>query len=223
MRSNPPNGFFADGMMIHGSLEKGALAIKGFILGPADHRGASIEQLNAYQDKIRNLLALLGPNLWAQFQWSCDGDYRAELTVAYREILQIVDPGIRRMRLRYWRRHWKKLLGRALRRERLVLFLTIRIAAHSGSHVTREASEAHYEKLLAQLRTQFEELGNTLRTIFGADTTVAPMDDLAHFTYYAKFLNPSFAERFDLDYAAQLNPALSIQENCWNGDGVGLQ
>src|SRR6266498_1315588 len=82
MRSNPPNGFFADGMMLYGSLEKGSLASKGFLLGPADRRGASVARLNDYQDKIRNLLALLGENLWAQFQWNCDGDYRPELTAS---------------------------------------------------------------------------------------------------------------------------------------------
>jgi len=223
VRSSPPNGFFADGMMLYGSPGRGGVASKGFLLGPADRRGASVVQLNAYQDKIRSLLALLGENLWAQFQWSCDGDYRPELTAAYREILEIADPEIRRVRLRYWRRHWKKLLARALRREQLVLFLIVRAAALSGPLLTRTAILAHYEKLLAQLRTQFEELTDALRTIFGPDTTVTPMDDLAHFTYYTKFLNPSFVERFDLDYTAQFNPALSIQENCWNGDGVGLQ
>ncbi len=223
MRSNPPNGFFADGMMLYGSLGKGGLASKGFLVGPADQRGASVSQVNGYQEKIRNLLALLGENLWAQLQWSCDGDYRPELTAAYREIVEIADPEIRRVRLRYWRRHWKKLLARALRREQLVLFLIVRTNVQSGPLLTRAALLAYYEEHLAQLRTQFEELADTLRTIFGADTTVTPMDDLAHFTYCAKFLNPSFAERFDLDYAAQFNPTLSIQENCWNGDGVGLQ
>lgn len=222
MRSSPPNGFFADGMMVYGPLGKGGLASKGFLLRNTDGRGAGSSHLNAQQDKIRNLLALFGDNLWAQIQWSCDGDYRPELTAAYREIEQIADPAIRRVRLRYWRRHWKKLLARALRREQLVLFLIIRIAAQSGPLLTQQALIGYYEKLLAQLRTQFEELADTLRMIFGADTTVTPMDDLAHFTYCAKFLNPSFAERFDLDYAAQFNPALSIQENCWNGDGVGL-
>ncbi len=223
MRSSPPNGLFADGMLVYGSLGKGSVASKGFLLGPADRRGASIAQLNGYQDKIRSLLALLGENLWAQFQWSCDGDYRPELTAAYREILAIADPKIRDVRLRYWRRHWTKLLTRSLRREQLVLFLTVRVAAQSGPLLTRAALLAHYDKLLAQLRAQFDELADTLRTIFGADTTVAPMDDFAHFAYCAKFLNPSFAERFDLDCAVQFNPALSLQENCWNGDGVGLQ
>ncbi len=89
MRSSPPNGYFASGMMVYGPLEKGGVASKGFLIQPADRRGASINQLNDFQDRIRNLLALLGPNLWAQFQWSCDGDYRPELTSAYREILEI--------------------------------------------------------------------------------------------------------------------------------------
>lgn len=223
MRSSPPNGFFANGMIVYGPLEKGGLASKGFVLGPPDQRGASTDQLNAYQDKIRSLLALLGRDLWAQFQWGCDGDYRPELTAAYREITAITNPEIRRLRLRYWRRHWRKLLQRALRREQLVLFLTIRISAQSGPLMTGAALCGFYEKMLAQLHTQFDEIADTLRTIFGTDTTVTPMDDLAHFTYCAKFLNPSFAERFDLDYAAQFNPALSLQENCANGDGVGLQ
>src|ERR1041385_1355080 len=91
MRSSPPNGFFADGLMIYGPLEKGGIASKGFVLQPADRRGASIAQLNAYQDKIRGVLALLGLDLWAQFQWGCDGDYRPELTSVYREIEQIKD------------------------------------------------------------------------------------------------------------------------------------
>lgn len=223
MRSSPPNGFFADGMLVYGALEKGGTASKGFILQNADRRGVGSAQLNAYQDKIRNLLALLGDNLWAQIQWGCDGDYRPELSAAYREIIEITDPAIRHVRLRYWRRHWKKLQARALRREQLVLFFVVRIKAQSGPLLTRQALHGYYERLLAQLRTQFEELADTLRTIFGSDTTVTPMDDLGHFNYCAKFLNPSFAERFDLEPVTQFNPALSIQENCWNGDGVGLQ
>ena len=223
MRSSPPNGFFADSMMIYGALEKGGLVSKGFLLHPADRRGAGIDQLNAFQDRIRSVLALLGPDLLAQFQWGCDGDYRPELTAAFREIEQIAHPEIRRVRRRYWQRHWTKLMKRALRREELVLFLTVRLTAQSGSLVRHDTLRAYYEKILGQVRVQFDELTEALRTALGADTTVTPMDDLAHFTYFARFLNPSFSERFDVDYATQFNPSLSIQENCWNGDGVGLQ
>src|SRR5882672_4899437 len=119
MRSSPPNGFFADGMMVYGPLGKGGVASKGFLLQTADGRGAGSGHLNAQQDKIRSVLALLSENLWLQIQWGCDGDYRPELTAAYREIEQINDPAIRRVRLRYWRRHWQRLMRRELRREQL--------------------------------------------------------------------------------------------------------
>lgn len=223
MRSSPPNGFFADDMIIYGPLEKGGTAVKGFILRPPDLRGGSIAHLNAYQDKIRALLALVSEGMQAQFQWGCDGDYRGELTRYFRETEQIRHPGIRRVRMRSFRRHWRKMLGRKLRREHLVLFLSTMIVARSGPLLDPAALRDYYEKMLAQLRAHFDEITGTLSTIFGADTTVTPMDGLALFAYYSKFLNPSFAERFDLDYAAQFNPALSVQENCWNGDGVGLQ
>ncbi|MEO8849421.1 MAG: hypothetical protein ABI440_12440, partial [Casimicrobiaceae bacterium] len=223
MRSVPPNAYFAGDLLVFGSLEKGGSASKGFVLQPPDLRGGSIEHLNACQDKIRNLLALIGPGMRAQFQFGADGDYRPELTEYYRETEPITHPKIRRARMQTFQRLWDKMLNRKLRRERCVLFLSTEIAAQPRPLLSREALANHYDKMLAQLRTQFDEVGDSLRTVFGADTAVTPMDDLAHFSYCAKFLNPSFAERFDLDLAAQFNPALTLQENCWNGDGVGLR
>jgi hypothetical protein len=52
-----PNGYFADGLILFGSLEKGGCAAKGYVLQPPDLRGGSVSNLNAYQDKIRSLLA----------------------------------------------------------------------------------------------------------------------------------------------------------------------
>ena len=51
---------------------------------------------------------------------------------------------------------------------------------------------------------------------------MTPMGDLEHFINCKKFLNPSPADRFDADFKAKFNPALSHQENCWNSDGVSL-
>jgi hypothetical protein len=223
MNSTPPNGFFADGLMIFGPLEKAGTASKGFVLQPPDLRGASIAHLNANQDKVRALLAQLNEGMRAQFQWLGNSDYLADLTAFGRAAEKVAHPRIKQSLLRRWEFLWKKMHARELRREHLVLFLSVPIAALPGRALTRDGLRIYYEKILAQLRAQFEEITGTLRTIFGADTTVTPMDDLAHFTYCAKFLNPSFAERFDLDFTAQFNPAISIQENCWNGDGVGLQ
>lgn len=223
MRSGPPNGFFAGGLILYGPLAKGGVAAKGYVLHTHDQRGGSIAQLNACQDKIRAVLALCGDGLRGQFQWVGNADYVPELTRFYREAEAITHPQIRRRVLRHWQRLWKKMHRRLLRHEHLVLFISTEITSQAGSRLTAAGLENYYEKLFAQLRTQFEEITGTLKTILGTDTTVTPMDDLAHFTYYTKFLNPSLAERFDVDFAGQFNPALSIQENCWNGDGVGLQ
>ena len=223
MRNAAPNGFFAEGLMIFGSLEKGGLASKGYELQPPDLRGGSITQLNAYQDKIRSLLANLGEGLRAQFQWTCNCDYRQELTRYFRETEKVTHPHLKQVRTERFQRYWARMHRRELRREQLVLFVSVPITALPGKAQSLLSLEAYYGKVLGQLRGQFEELTNTLRTIFGSDTTVAPMDDLGHYTYCSKFLNPSIAERFDVDPAGQFNPAQSIQENCWNGDGVGLE
>lgn len=223
MNSAAPNGFFAEGMMIFGTLEKGGIASKGFVLQPPDLRGGSIDHLNAYQDKIRSVLANLGEDMRAQFQWTCNSDYRQELTRYFRETDRITHPQIKRVRTARFDRYWERMHRRELRREQLVMFLSVKITPHVGHALTRDGLGAYYEKILAQLRGQFDELTGSLKTIFGSDTTVAPMDDLAHFAYTSRFLNPSLVDRFDVDAAAQFNPALSIQENCWNSDGVGLK
>ena len=100
MKSGAPNGYFADGLIVFGSLEKGGTVAKGYVLQPPDLRGGSIVHLNAYQDKIRSLLAVVGEGLSAQIQWGCNGDYGQELARYYRETEKVVHPHIKRARMR---------------------------------------------------------------------------------------------------------------------------
>ncbi|AWI09630.1 hypothetical protein [Ereboglobus luteus] len=227
MKTAAPNGYFAEGLLIYGTLEKGGIASKGFLLQPPDLRGGSVAQLNAYQDKIRSLLAALGDGMRAQLQWTCNCDYRQELTRYHRETERVKHPHIRQIRTERFERYWQRMHRRDLRREQLVLFISTNLDASvppksAKAKLSHDHLAAHYEKILAQLRTRFDELTATLRTLFGSNTTVTPMDDLAHFTYYSKFLNPSLADAFDINFTARFNPAQTIQENCWCSDGVNL-
>src|ERR1019366_6566940 len=138
MNSTPPNGFFAEGLMIFGPLEKGGFASKGFVLQPPDLRGASIAHLNAYQDKVRALLAQLNEGMRAQFQWLGNSDYLADLTAFGRAAEKVAHPRIKRTLLRRWEFLWKKMHARELRREYLVLFLSVPIAALPGRALTRD-------------------------------------------------------------------------------------
>ena len=49
------------------------------------------------------------------------------------------------------------------------------------------------------------------------------MKDADHFRHYARFLNPSFAERTELDPLDCFDPSLSIHDNCWHGEALGQQ
>ena len=208
-----PNGYFTQGLLVFGALEKGGTAARGYILQPPDLRGGSVSQLNAYQDKIRGLLSQLGPGMQAQFQWTCNCDYKKELTRYFRETERAAHPHIKHIRTERFQRYWDRMHNRELRRE---LFVTTEVLRPTTPLATHSALQRYFQKVLGQIRAQFDELTNTLRTIFGSDTTVTPMGDAEHFAYCKSFLNPSLGDRFDLDLAAQFNPVLSLQENCWN-------
>ncbi|MGH8017557.1 MAG: hypothetical protein ACREIA_04595 [Opitutaceae bacterium] len=223
MNHGAPNGHFADDLILFGALEEGSRVAKGYVLRMHDQRGASVAQLNAYQDKVRSALALFNDGMSGQLQWSCSSDYGADIMTFDRETDGIAHPHVKRVRRRMARRAWERMSRRELRREDVVLFISTKVASPVGKFKASSKSEIYYKAMLGQLRSQFDEWTGTLQAIFGADTTVTPLSHLAHFTYFSKFLNPSLAERFDADFSAQFNPALTIQENCWNSDGVGLR
>jgi hypothetical protein len=213
----PPNGILADGLMLYGSLERGAIVAKGFSIESADWRGASFARLNAFQDQLRALLALATSGRRLQFQWACDADYRSELQQYHEATQPITDAAVRRVRNERFTRYWQRMQARELRRERLALFLSIEITQYAGNVRTRGGLRIHYGKVLDQMRSQFEEFEATVHGIFGSELVLRPMDDRAHGRALWRFLNPGLAARSD---GPEFDPALTIQEAAWHGEGV---
>jgi len=52
---------------------------------------------------------------------------------------------------------------------------------------------SHYDTLLREFSTQFEEFATTLRSVFGPETTVRPMDDRQHFACLQRSSTPARA------------------------------
>jgi hypothetical protein len=198
------------------------MASKGFILDPPDLHNASVALLNEFQDKIRIFLATLGPNQRAQFQWTCNSDYKKELVRYHDETANATNDAIKRIRNERFSRYWQRMLHRTLRREQLVLFVSQDIETYSGSLKTRRGLRDYYGKTLKQLKSDFHETAGTLTTIFGNGTTLEPMNDFDHVGYYSLFLNPTLADRIELNFENLFHPDLTIQELCWHGDGVGI-
>ena len=218
-----PDGRFVEGMLVFGSPERGGVAAKGFRLEPPDLRGASFERLNAFQDQVRALLALVSPGRRLQIQWWPDSDYRQALLAYLARTHEVTDPMIRAVRNERFTRYWPRILNGSLRREHLALFLSIEIEAYAGNVRGRAGLREHYAAVLQELAGQFEEFAGTLRTVFGPETPVHPMDDAEHCACLRRFLNPSQARRTGETPAGLFDPTLTMQENCWHSEGVGLQ
>jgi hypothetical protein len=218
-----PNGHFAEGLILYGNLELGATAAQGFILEPPDLQSASVALRNEFQDKLRIFLATLGPKQRVQLQWTCNSDYQKELIRYHQQTGQAKDEYVRTIRQERFSRYWQRMMDRTLRREQLVLFISQDIEFSSSLVQSKVGLLDYYYKTLHQLRSHFDELGVSLTTIFGAGTTARAMSDLEHFSYYKRFLNPSLADRLEINFESLFQPELSIQELCWDSDGVGSQ
>jgi hypothetical protein len=219
--AGPPEARFVRGMLLFGAPDRGGLAAKGFRLERPDLRGAGFERLNAMQDQVRALLALIPPGRRLQVQWWADADYRHALLTYHDRTQAVADPQLRAVRNERFTRYWRRLLAGGLRREHLVLFLSIEVTASAGWSATRNGQAERYDALVAELESQFEEFAASLRGVFGADTPVQPLDDREHFALARRFLNPGQARRSNDDPGALFDPELSLQENCWHGEGVG--
>lgn len=218
-----PNGHFFDGLIVYGSLEKGSFAAKGFRATPPSLRSASVREKNDYHERLRSLLQSIGEREALQIQWSCNSDYRRELIQYKEDTEKCSNTRIRRIRNEKFTHFWTQMENRELRREELILFPSLAIESYSGNLRTRKSLFFYYEKTIEQLKTFFQELEGVFRNILGPDTTLEPMDNLEHFLYFKKFLNPSLEARSSYSAKDNFDPALSIQENCAHGEWVGLK
>jgi hypothetical protein len=182
---------------------------------------AAPEHQNAFQDQIALLLACLHDRMRLQVQWFCDSDYRAELLSYHEQTQRATNVWTRRTRNERFARYWQAMQERRLRRQHLVLFFSRSIDVAPPTSATSSGLRKHYEAVLQQLDTEFAQLHEMLGQLFPG-ARIVPMDDAAHFRHTSRFLNPSFAERFDFDPLSTFEPELSIHENCWHSEACGL-
>lgn len=223
MTEAAPNGYFMRDMVVFGGLRAGGYVSKGFIFEPPDLANAAVSELNAFQSQLTILLASLGDHQRLQVQWFCDSDYRHELLAYDNETQKSANVWTRRTRNERFTRYWEAMTNRQLRRQRLVLWISRRIDVSPAAAISRSALTRHYEHLLDQLEQEFSQVREMLAGIFsGQGARLDAMTDADHYRHYARFLNPSYADRFDYDPLDTFNSRLSIHENCWHSEGHGL-
>jgi hypothetical protein len=222
MFERPPNGFFVRDLILFNHLRRGGFVAKGFVFEPPDLTNSPIADLNDFQEQLCLLLASLHENQRLQVQYFSDSDYKTELLRYQQETERFENVWTRRSRNERFARYWQAMAERKLRRQRVVIYISRSLDIVPKTLTSNAALREYYRALLDQLETEFTQVHHLLKEIFAsAGSRVLPMTDLDHFKHYKTFLNPSLADRFDFNCAADFQPELSIQENCWHSEGNG--
>ena len=214
-----PNGWFSHDLIIWNDLDKRGFVTKGFVLDVPDLRHASEHALDGFYASVRQFLHTLDESTRAQIRWSVDSNYRDELT-AYKTVTDErcePDSWAAISRNERFNRYWKAMRSGQLRREKLVLFLSKRIAANPPPGASNDALDEHHRRILAQYNEGFEQHGRVVASLFephGCRVTSMSTADL--FRYYATFFNPSYLGRDNYDPIGQFREEETIHQNCWH-------
>ncbi len=224
MSMGAPDGFFVRDMIVFNHLRRGGYVAKGFVLELPDLSNSPVSDLNDFQDQTALLLASLQENQRLQVQYYCDSNYRKELLRYQKETQQFSNAWTRRVRNERFLRYWQAMMERKLRRQRVVLYISRLIENQPAAGQSTRSRRNYYAGLLDQFASEYEHTHRLLLEIFAhMGGRVVPMTDQDHFRHYARFLNPSFDERFDFDPLGGFDPNHSIQDNCWHSEAVGLE
>ncbi len=219
-----PNGWFSHDLIIWNDLDRRGFVTKGFVLDVPDLRHASEHALDAFYQSVRQFLHTLDESTRAQIRWSVDSDYRDELT-AYKAVTdERCEPGswAAISRNERFTRYWRAMQTGQLRREKLVLFLSKRIATNPPSTATTQQLGEHHRCILTQYCEGFDQYGRVIASLFEPHgCRIVPMSTKDLFRYYATFFNPSYLRRDNYDPIGQFREEETIHQNCWHQGAQG--
>ena len=214
-----PNGWFSHDLIIWNDLDQRGFVTKGFELEIPDLRHASEAALDSFYESVRQFLHSLDESTRAQIRWSVDSNYREEL-MAYKAVTDArcePDSWAAITRNERFNRAWKAMQSGQLRREKLVLFLSKRIAVSPPAGASKLLLEEHYQHLLTQYNEAFDQHGRVMASLFephGSRVSSMSTEDL--FRYYSTFFNPSYLRRDNYDPIGQFREEATIHQNCWH-------
>ena len=220
-----PNGFFLNDLLWFGDSASEQTAVsRGFIIEPGERD--SMDELAAEDliDRLRVLLATLGPEYSLQCRYLVCSDYSDVLDRYQANTESIRDK--HRHRWQVWNRverharYVKAMHEGKLRREILTIFFTRLIESQPSFTVSESSLERHFQTLANRESLAFEKIqGDALNTIF-PDCRVQAMGDREHFLHYYRSLNPNVGACVPKSVFEGYDESLSIQENCLSGDIV---
>lgn len=180
-------------------------------LPPMD--SASVDSLNRLDDALRNLLLALGEDYRLQIRWAVGTDYDDILEQYQARTLECrtaVSKWVRQERLE---RHQLQQAEGLLRRERLIIYVSLR-----GYKGKKRLLPGEILGWLRQQKRNLEMVLNTLPSMLG-DVRYHVLDDIGNFREWYRHQNPSCVRR-DQDgfWESAFDPESSFQWMSENSD-----
>lgn len=204
-------------LIIYRGLQKGGAIGRGYAIELPDTENTDPEWLMALEENLRILLRLVRPDLRLQVTWSVDSDYRHEIE-RYKEETERLggDKWSVKAREERYARYDRKIRNRELRREHLTFYYTSKIGGKISG-----AGRDYYEEVLQAATREQAELEQALRgQLAPLGGLVVPMNNLDHFQEFYRFFNPSAFENEAVVLEDLYDPAQSVCDMCFNGDGA---
>ena len=217
-----PNGWFCNDLIVWNSIGKGGFTSKGYTFDVPAQSQASPAVRNSLYAAIRRFLHTLDEQTRAQFCWSVDSDYKAELTAYHQKTAETGNEWSRHVRTERYNRYFQAMVEGRLRRERLIVYISRPITIDPPATLSGKKLSDHYEQVLAEESQAYEHNLSVMRSLFeGCGCRIKPMTDDEHYLHLIKAINPSLTKRFGYDPLTQFDPIATIQENVWNGANQG--
>jgi energy-coupling factor transporter ATP-binding protein EcfA2 len=213
-----PNGFLRNGLVVYGQgLDPfvPTWVSKGFIVDCPDRANASDHFNVAFHGQVRRLLHMLGGQYRMQLCWSVDSDYQDELVEYGNETERDChEPYPRQIRTATFLKFHDAMERRELRRERLHLYISKKIAARTPIFASSVHRDTFYQKLLAEYLREFELFQTGLTNLFAASNVkFTPLDDNGHFLHGLHYINPAYSRRKGHEPLREFKSGDSLQEN----------
>ncbi len=213
---------FPDARLLDGLIVFPHAASRGFALALPDLRQARPAVLNEFSALWESFLKQLPATLRLQFQTSRSADFGPALDRYAAQTAQAAHGWSRRVREERHARYQQRMRAGELLREQTLIFFSVRLEHLPHLFTSPFGLEERYRVVLQQAAGQIQQAADNLsRLLASHGGCLTALNDEEHHVYFARWLNPSLAQRPDFDPRTTFDPACSVHANGWWSEAEG--
>lgn len=213
---------FPDALLLDGLVVFPQSASRGYALVLPDLRHARPAVINSFAAAWETFFKDLPDSMRLQFQTNRLPDYSVAFHRHAAETKTMPSGWCRRVREERHHRYTERMRSGKLLREQAVLFISVPLEHNPHLLSSPFGLEARYGVTLQQASQQIQIAADNLGRLLAAHGGhLIAFNDQDHHRHFARWLNPSLAQRPEFDPLATFDPVRPVQANCWWSEASG--